>query len=115
MNDSAPNTFTPGPWENDGEDIIAPDIPCIVISAKHPFHPGRKRVCNVDSDLNDETDEFIITDENKANANLISAAPEMYEILDKINAAFYTRTSRKEWLELMEKTKPLLQKARGEL
>lgn len=47
-------------------------------------------------------------------AHLIAAAPEMYELLDQINMAFYTRTSRKEWLTLMEKTKPLLQKAKGD-
>lgn len=47
-------------------------------------------------------------------ANLFATAPELYELLDQINAAFYTRTSRKEWIELMNKTKPLLQKARGE-
>lgn len=51
---------------------------------------------------------------SNADATLIATAPELYEMLDKINAAFYTRTSRKEWLELMEQTKPLLQKARGE-
>lgn len=48
------------------------------------------------------------------NARLMAAAPELYNLLDRINAAFYTRTSRKEWLALMEETKPLLQKARGE-
>lgn len=48
-------------------------------------------------------------------AHLVAAAPEMYELLSQINTAFYTRSTRKEWLELMEKTKPLLQKARGEL
>ena len=48
-----------------------------------------------------------------ANASLIAAAPEMYELLDKINAAFYTRTSRKEWIDLMEQSRPLLKKARG--
>ena len=48
-------------------------------------------------------------------AHLIAAAPEMYELLAQINMAFYTRTSRKDWLTLMEKTKPLLRRARGEL
>lgn len=51
---------------------------------------------------------------SKANANLIAAAAELYDLLDKINTAFYTRTSRKEWMDIMEQTKPLLRKARGE-
>lgn len=53
--------------------------------------------------------------EGQANRRLIAAAPELYDLLDKINTAFYTRTSRKEWLAIMEQTKPLLRKARGEL
>ncbi len=40
---------------------------------------------------------------------------ELYDLLSKINEAFYSRTTRKQWLDLMEQTKPLLQKARGEL
>lgn len=47
-------------------------------------------------------------------AALIAAAPDLYSILDKINSAFYSRTTRKQWLDLMEQTKPLLKKARGE-
>jgi hypothetical protein len=50
----------------------------------------------------------------EANAHLIASAPELYELLSKINTAFYTRSTRKEWLELMEQAKPLLRKARGE-
>lgn len=68
------------------------------------IHANGYRVATVESEI----------EHRKANAALIAAAPELYEMVDKINAAFYTRTSRKEWLELMEKTKPLLQKARGE-
>lgn len=53
-------------------------------------------------------------DDDFANAHLMAAAPELYELLSKINTAFYTRASKAEWMELMEHTKPLLQKARGE-
>ena len=34
---------------------------------------------------------------------------EALELIGKINTAFYTRTSKKEWLELMAKTKPILE------
>lgn len=73
--------FTKGPWSNEGEDIVAPDVPNIVISAENEDGLGRIEVCSVSSFLDDEKDEFIITDKVKANANLIAAAPEMYEAL----------------------------------
>lgn len=67
-------------------------------------------------DAEDQAICWIVERDNKdKSAHLIAAAPEMYEMIDKINAAFYTRTSKKEWMDLMEKTKPLLQKARGEI
>lgn len=34
---------------------------------------------------------------------------EALELIEKINTAFYTRTSKKEWIELMSKTKPMLE------
>jgi hypothetical protein len=68
-----------------------------------------EEVCNLNYSPDDEDDEIRM----KADADLIATAPDLYEILEKINTAFYTRTSKKEWLELMEKTKPLLQRARG--
>lgn len=88
------------------------------------FSKGNLKVIQ---DTKEETLRFAIVDDNgaiawtvnrstvndEANAHLFAAASELYDLLDKINAAFYTRTSRKEWLELMEQTKPLLQRARG--
>lgn len=96
------NKHTPGPWflDNQGEKLTIKNI------REMPMKNG-----TIEEIVLDISQGFI---PNSANAALIAAAPELYEMVDKINAAFYTRTSRKEWLELMEKTKPLLQKARGE-
>ena len=89
---------TPGPWFKDGNFIRQADDSGLI--AELYISPNQ----------NDGRNEALT-----ANAKLMAAAPEMYALLSQINTAFYTRTSRKEWLELMEKTKPLLQKARGEL
>lgn len=77
--------------------------------------PGRWRL---DEDGFIESDHGIVAEawdcpERQANRALLVCAPELYSLLDQINGAFYSRTSRKEWLALMEKTKPLLRKAEG--
>jgi hypothetical protein len=59
-------------------------------------------------------DDVCDESEAEANARLIACAPQLYDLLQRINTAFYTRTSRKEWIDLMNETKPLLMKARGE-
>lgn len=40
---------------------------------------------------------------------------EALELIEKINTAFYTRTSKKEWIELMAKTKPMLEICKREV
>lgn len=51
--------------------------------------------------------EFELT-KNGQNA-LMYRYVEALELIEKINTAFYTRTSKKEWIELMAKTKPMLE------
>lgn len=92
---------TPGPWKTRTFTNISKNVDLIAV------------VAEIGNSLIVEP-TFAIGSKEEANANLIAAAPEMYELLSEINTAFYTRTSRKEWLSLMEKSKPLLQKARGE-
>ncbi len=53
-------------------------------------------------------------DNAKANAALIAAAPDLYALLSEINRTFYGDGSFKAMKAVMEKTKPLLEKARGE-
>lgn len=71
--------FTKGPWTNDGDDIHAPGIPYIRISA--PYGMGTQEICAVAGVLSPQTDEFELTDEVKANAHLIAASPIMFEYI----------------------------------
>ena len=89
--------FTKGPW----------------LAAATSVYPDREPR-GFEIKIQRPIEDSISLEEAQANSHLVAAAPDMYELLDKINAAFYTRTSRKEWLALMEMTKPLLNKARGE-
>lgn len=98
-------SFTPGPWVMDIEKQTTGHWYYKIVTEEKPLGNYPLHICTLNK-FKDET--------HLKNAALIAAAPELYEMLDKINAAFYTRTSRKEWLELMEQTKPLLQKTRGE-
>jgi hypothetical protein len=50
----------------------------------------------------------------EANADLIAAAPEMYDLLAEINQTFYVDGTSKALKAVMAKTKPLLSKARGQ-
>jgi hypothetical protein len=99
--------MTPGPWS-----LTFDRTGVLALSKKGTWI---KVAESLPVQLVDGTGDHSLTPgEVEANAQLIACAPELYEMLEKINAAFYTRTSRKEWLELMEETKPLLRKARGE-
>ena len=62
----------------------------------------------------DELDKQMFLNEHDENVRLHTHLEEVVELLDKINGAFYTRTSKKEWLALMEKTKPLITKVRAQ-
>ncbi len=81
---------TPAPWEAGGNTLV--------------YGPSNETICDCRGPDN-------LAD---ANAALIACAPELVDMLSQINGAFYARTSRKEWLALMEKTKPLIRKARGQ-
>jgi hypothetical protein len=107
-------SYTPGPWiaydmgnglrvaPSSVEDDLIPHFSAVLNEVAH-LKPNAGR-----RGFSEEMWEI-----QKANAELIAAAPELYEMLEKINEVFYARASEKEWLELMEQTKPLLQKARG--
>lgn len=78
--------WTPGPWYVAGEDAID-DVPFIEIMAGTFPGPTCRQICDVRSELNEETDDFVLDDAAHANANLIAAAPAMYEALEKIAQA----------------------------
>jgi hypothetical protein len=62
---------TPGPWAIEDDDDVVPGVPCIPVAPA----AGVRRVCEVSSTLIEERDEFMLTDEDRANARLIAAAP----------------------------------------
>lgn len=77
--------FTPGPWyigidDDDG-------TPFIEICKGECPSKEYKDIAKVNSTLDTNTDEFVITDEDRANASLIAAAPELYEELTQAEKA----------------------------
>lgn len=66
--------WTPGPWENQGEDAFA-DMPFIRIGV------GDRTICEALPPVDAEE----IDDETRANANLMAAAPDMYEATDWVD------------------------------
>ena len=62
-----------------------------------------------------EAERQMFLAEHDENVRLHTQLEEVVDLLDQINCAFYCRTSKKEWLSLMEKTKPLIQSVRAKL
>ena len=82
---------TPGPYEIWGEDEQMPGVPCIEIGRGEIPSPEAKSLCLVQSTLDEQTDEFVLTPEDWANANLLAAswatAAERDRLRDKLEAA----------------------------
>lgn len=113
---------TPGPWVNEGEDIVVPEVPCIVISAKNHTNRGDRMICQVASDMDVNTEEFILHDEEWANAHLIAAAPEMFKTLDDVLSVLLdldqdhlSRREEKEVCDAIQEIEAVLAKAKGEV
>ena len=104
--------WTPGPWQVGYDSKIAPDakeynrhpiVGCIDRHAPDPRFP-RMQIADIIT-RRESSDGPIETD---ANANLIAAAPELYEALEAM------RYARGSWLEISSKADAALAKARGE-
>lgn len=71
--------FTPGPWEVLPEDPLTIHLP----RHRHEFHPGvYVPVARVEASNYDED-----SPEDAANADLIAAAPDLYEALEMVRDA----------------------------
>ncbi len=73
-------THTPGPWRASFDDEPVPGIPAIMIETKQKPGPLLKEICSVSCTMNDE-ENFVLTEEDRANAQLIAAAPELLAAL----------------------------------
>lgn len=78
---------TPGPWEIIGDDEVCEGVPCIDISAGEMGTSEHRPVANVCCTL-DEDGDFVIVDEDRANAHLIASAPDLLEALEEVLPAF---------------------------
>ena len=100
----AETKFTPGPWS-----IFGP------LSDKHEpaYRVSAERTLSLT--VSPCPDGFV-HGENKANAHLIAAAPELYEALEEIveNAVVYYEGSMDIYSEAIENARNALAKARGE-
>ena len=90
---------TPGPWRIFPASIQGMSTICEGISRQNP--------------LDGHMINSSVADCATKDANLIATAPEMYELLSRLNTAFYAG-SNKDLRAVFAETKPLLRKARGE-
>jgi len=103
-------SFTPGPWENEGEDHFA-DMPFIRIGKGRP-------ICDVIPPI----DLVDMDEESRANARLIAAAPELYDVAESAPVISKYHGSRGfdvegfivEYEEWMARRRAIMAKARGE-
>lgn len=104
--------FTKGEWQALPEEC---DKPCIRIRGTVPG--GRYKICNVLTPVYYGVHEREAI-ETRANAALIAAAPEMYEMLDSIRQCLEWGYTNAELIdninEYTSKLSLLLSKARGE-
>lgn len=100
----AKEKFTPGPWYLDTEDLENQTIAAV----KTP-KDGGDIICEMPAAYEFSMKRW------PANARLIAAAPEMYEVLEMVYREFYD-TDNNTWFEInvLKQVQQTLAKARGE-
>lgn len=73
---------TPGPWANWGEDEVPEGIPVLEIARGECGTPECRQIAYVQPSMTDD-DEFYLSDEDRANARLITSAPDLLEVLEE--------------------------------
>ena len=107
-------TFTPGPWyawfceENETGGGIFQDtntesqrMICRMAKEKRVIHKDKRK-----------SDDFVHSAEDEANARLIAAAPEMYEMLKELESGIHLARARK-GSKTIDKLREVLAKVEG--
>lgn len=97
-------SYTKGPWEVGLDDASYGDIPFIQIET------NSQAICRVECD-----NDFSLGNEQRANANLIAAAPEMLEALEWIHEEAKSEFAMYESSSLGKSVKEAIAKAKGQL
>lgn len=102
-------SYTKGPWAAFVGEVKGSEV-CIIGPEDSPLHTNQRVVCVV-------TDLASINNEDKANANLIAAAPELLEALQGCYARMVTHAdTQKRWEHAklyLEDIKSLIARATG--
>ena len=77
---------TQGTWFVTGEDAHTGDIPFIEVSRETEPGSNWKMICAVECSIVGPDEDFVLTEEDWANARLIAAAPELLKCLKKIDS-----------------------------
>ena len=109
--------FTPGPWRLKTDGNMGNTIEAQTNRRSHEFDKGWRSVATFQSAC--ESDFYADQEENgRANGELIAAAPELYEALDKllheILEAGFASASDYGWPKVIPAARAALAKARGE-
>jgi hypothetical protein len=93
-------THTKGPW---GRNIPPASKYNTIYAGNAPNHV---HVCHLST-------SGLSNEEIEGNYNLITAAPQLLALLKRINEVFYVSGKRKDMIEVMSETKPLIRMAEG--
>lgn len=91
--------YTQGPWAYNGDTVI--ETACPDLRGDH------MHICDLRTTLGK------IDEETRATAYLIAEAPEMLKIIKEMRNAFYVKGTRKALLEVMERSKVVMERAEG--
>lgn len=91
--------YTQGPWAYNGDTVIE--------AASPDLRGEHIHICDLRTTMGK------VDEETRATAYLIVEAPEMLQIIKDMRNAFYVKGTRKALLEVMERSKAVMERAEG--